>query len=98
MMRSHIRKAVPCGELEVKVTPNLNYVYMCDGRVVNIYKTLHVSSWGCPKTLVPGAPRWGPSSFLPCLDGDSMCTYLVLGSMLTKSSYLDGDSDIVYIP
>ena len=67
-------------------------------RVQYIYTTLRVSSWGGPKTLRCGAPRCGLSSFLTCLDGDSMCTYLVLGSMLTKSSYLDGDSDIVYIP
>ena len=59
---------------------------------------LRVSSWGCPKTLRPGAARWALSSFSTYLGGDSMCTYLVLGSMLTKSSYLDGDSDIVYIP
>ena len=70
------------------------YIY----RSIYIYTTLRVSSWGCPKTLIRGGARWALSSFLTCLDGDSMCTYLVLGSMLTKSSYLDGDSDIVYIP
>ena len=64
----------------------------------NIYTTLHVSSWRCPKTLRSGAPQWALSAFSTYLDGDSMCTYLVLGSMLTKSSYLDGVSDIVYIP
>ena len=65
---------------------------------IYIYTTLHVSSWRCPKTLVRGAARCGLSSFSTYLGGDSVCTYLVLGSMLTKSSYLDGDSDIVYIP
>ena len=49
--------------------PSCQYIY--------IYTPLRVSSWGCPNTLRPGAPRWGLSAFLMCLDGDSVCAYLV---------------------
>ena len=64
-----------------------------------LYTTLRGSSWGCPKTKTMGSSgsRWALSLFLTCVDVLSAIIYPRFGSMCTKSSHLDGGSDIVYV-